>query len=91
MARQQKRFDAFRHVYNHERPHEALGQKRPVTIYRPSPRPYPDSLPPIEYAGHLETRKVEHNGMLRWKNSRIFTSNTLGGEYVGFEEIDDRI
>lgn len=91
MARQQKRFDDFRHVYNHERPHEALGQKRPVTIYRASPRPYPDSLPPIEYAGHLETRKVEHNGMLRWKNSRIFTSKTLGGEYVGLEEIDDGI
>lgn len=25
-------------VYNEERPHEALGQKRPATIYRPSPR-----------------------------------------------------
>lgn len=29
MERQQKRFDEFRHVYNDERPHEALGQKRP--------------------------------------------------------------
>ena len=45
MDRQQKRFDEFRHVYNNERPHEALGQKRPATIYRPSPRPYPESLP----------------------------------------------
>ncbi|HYC93917.1 MAG TPA: integrase core domain-containing protein, partial [Thermoanaerobaculia bacterium] len=37
MERQQKRFDDFRRVYNDERPHEALGQKRPATIYRPSP------------------------------------------------------
>jgi len=88
---QQKRFDEFRHVYNNERPHETLGQKRPATIYRPSPRPYPESLPPIEYPGHLETRKVEHNGMMRWKNDRIFTSKTLRGEYVGLEEIDDGI
>lgn len=91
LERQQRRFDEFRQIYNDERPHEALGQKRPTTIYRPSPRPYPKSLPPIEYAGHLETRKVEHNGMMRWKKGRIFTSKTLSGEYVGLEEIDDGV
>ena len=91
MERQQKRFDEFRHTYNDERPHEALGQKRPTTLYRASPRPYPESLPPIEYAGHLETRKISHNGMMRWKDRRIFTCKTLGGETVGLEEIDDGI
>src|SRR5204862_764846 len=68
-----------------------LGQKRSATIYRPSPRPYPESLPPIEYAGHLETRKISHNGMMRWKRERIFTSKTLTGEWVGPKEIDDGI
>jgi len=91
MDRQQKRFDEFRNMFNNERPHETLGQKRPATIYRPSPRPYPESLPPIEYAGHLETRKISHNGMMRWKRERIFTSKTLTGEWVGLEEIDDGI
>ena len=57
MERQQKRFDEFRHVYNDERPHEALGQKRPATIYRPSPRPYPETVSPIEYAGHPENAR----------------------------------
>jgi len=78
-------------LFTNERPHETLGQKRPATIYRPSPRPYPESLPPIEYAGHLETRKISHNGMMRWKRERIFTSKTLTGEWVGLEEIDDGI
>ena len=78
-------------MYNDERPHEALGQKRPATIYRPSPRPYPESLPAIEYAGHLEIRKIDSGGMMRWKKARIFTSKTLSGEYVGLEEIDDGI
>jgi hypothetical protein len=91
MERQQKRFDDFRRIYKEERPHEALGQKRPATSYRPSPRPYPATLPPIEYAGHLEKRKIEHNGMMCWKNGRIFMSKTLCGEYVGLEEIDDGI
>lgn len=85
MERQQKRFDEFRHVYNNERSHETLGQKRPATLYRPSLRPYPESLPPIDYAGHLETRNVGHNGMMRWKNGVIFTSKTLRGEWVGLE------
>jgi hypothetical protein len=52
---------------------------------------YPESLPPIEYAGHLETRTISHNGMMRWKDRRIFTSHTLSGERVGVEEIDDGI
>jgi len=88
---QQERFDRFRDHFNNERPHEALGQKRPATIYRPSPRPYPETLPPIEYAGHLEVRKVDHTGMIRWNNDRLFLSHTLEGEIVGLEEIDDGI
>ena len=88
---QQQRFDRFRHEFNHERPHEALGQKRPATIYVPSPRPYPETLPPLEYAGHLEIRRVDHSGMVRWNNSRLFLSHTLRGETVGLEEIDDGV
>jgi putative transposase len=37
---QQARVDAFRRHYNHERPHEALGQQTPAEHYRPSPRGY---------------------------------------------------
>jgi len=88
---QQRRFDRFRHTYNNERPHEALGQRRPVSIYSPSPRPYPERLPPLEYPGHLELRKVDHSGMIRWSSSRLFLSHTLRGETVGLEEIDDGV
>ena len=90
LEQQQKRFDRFRHEFNNERPHESLGQKRPATIYTPSPRPYPETLPPIEYPGHLMTRKVDHSGQIRWKDyERLFLSHTLHGEIVALEEIDD--
>lgn len=89
LARQQKRFDRFVHDFDHERPHEALGQKRPATLYSPSPRPYPEKLPPIEYDGHLEVRKVDDRGTIKWKNEKLFLSHTLNGELVGLEEIDD--
>jgi len=91
LARQQKRFDQFVHTFNHERPHEALGQKRPASLYTASRRPYPESLPPIEYEGHLEIRKVDDRGTIKWKNEKLFLSHTLNGERVGLEEIDDGV
>ena len=91
LERQQQRFDHFIDEYNNERPHEALGQKRPATIYTSSPRPYPKSLPAIEYPGHLEIRKVDDRGTIKWKNERLFLSHTLCGEMVGLEEIDDGV
>jgi hypothetical protein len=42
-------FDAWRAIYNHERPHQALALAVPASRYRPGCRPYPETLPPIEY------------------------------------------
>ena len=52
-ADRQSRFDAFRSEFNHERPHEAPGQRQPAEFYRPSPRPF------IEPAGDLDYRSDE--------------------------------
>jgi transposase InsO family protein len=49
---QQRKFEAFRYTDNHERPHEALGQQPPARRWQPSPRAYPQALPPPEYPGH---------------------------------------
>jgi transposase InsO family protein len=38
LADAQAAFDAWREVYNHVRPHEALALAAPATAYRPSPR-----------------------------------------------------
>ena len=50
IAEVQKSFDAWREMYNHERPHEALGLEVPASRYRVSVRSYPEVLPPIEYS-----------------------------------------
>lgn len=86
---QQRCFDAFVHEYNHERPHEALDFQCPESLYQVSDRPYPSRLPAVEYPGHFEVRKVRHNGEIQWRGQRHFLSETLEGEAVGFEEIDD--
>ncbi|WP_375412494.1 IS481 family transposase [uncultured Bradyrhizobium sp.] len=49
LAETQRAFDAWREVYNFERPHEALDQEVPASRYRPSRRPLPDRLPEPEY------------------------------------------
>jgi transposase InsO family protein len=45
----QRALDAWRSVYNLERPHEALGQEVPASRYKPSSRPMPAKLPVVEY------------------------------------------
>jgi transposase InsO family protein len=48
-AQVQRAFDLWRETYNHERPHEALGQACPISRYRVSPRPLPNPPPSPEY------------------------------------------
>ena len=62
---QQQRFDLFREEYNTIRPHEALGDATPASLYTRSPRPYPNTPPPIEYPPHFETRLVSTNGGIK--------------------------
>lgn len=75
----QHAFDRWRTVYNCERPHEALGLTTPASRYRPSPRPYPEQLPPIEYGPDDAVYKVPVDGWLRVRGRRIKVSNALTG------------
>jgi transposase InsO family protein len=85
---QQLRFDAFRLEYNTVRPHEALHDETPASLYTRSPRPYPTTLPPLEYPGHYEVRLVSANGGIRWQHHWVNVSHVLAGESVGLVEID---
>lgn len=49
LAEAQRAFDAWRTIYNLERPHEALNQQVPASRYQPSLRSMPDRLPQAEY------------------------------------------
>lgn len=86
VAAQQLRFDSFAHIFNYERPHQALGLQPPATVYRPSPRPYPVVLEDPHYAANTAIRRVRSNGEIRWKGGLIFISEALVGEAVGVRE-----
>ena len=85
---QQRRFDRFCAEYNHERPHESLDDQTPATQYTPSTRVLPTTLPAVEYPGHMDIRRVSSSGCISWRNP-VFLTETLAGESVGCEEVDD--
>jgi transposase InsO family protein len=86
---QQRAFDRFRKEYNHDRPHEAIGQEVPASLYRPSLRSYPKHLPEPEYPRHFETRVAYPNGVISFGATQWYVSICLAGERVGLEPRDD--
>lgn len=51
----------------------------------------PEKIEPYEYPGHYLVRRVSGSGTIRISNNQFFVSNTLRGDYVGAEEVDDGI
>jgi len=63
----QRAFDRWRAVYNHERPHQALGMVPPAVRYRPSTRSFPETLPAIEYDAGEIVRRVGKGGLIHFR------------------------
>jgi putative transposase len=86
---QQRRFDEFCQEFNHQRPHEALGQAVPAAIYTISPRSYPTRLEDPVYASDFALRRVRSNGEIKWQGELIFIAQPLVGEVIGLQEDND--
>ena len=88
--RQRRALDHFRHSYNVERPHEALGQRPPSLLYVPSFKPYPARLSSPQYGAGVTVRSVRSNGEIKWKGDLVYVSASLKGEPVGLVQQDER-
>jgi len=88
---QQERFDRFIQVYNHERPHQALGGAYPADLYTPSARLYRTPLPELEYPYHDRTVRVTHCGRICLGKRKINLSKVFAGQCVGIREVDEQI
>lgn len=82
LAAAQDAFAAWRHTDNQERPHEALGLATPATAYRPSPRAFPETLPPIVDEPGDEVRSVGADGRIHWQGRRWRVSHALARQPV---------
>ncbi len=91
LVTQQRAFTTFRRLYNDERPHQALQGRPPAALYRPSPRVYTGTLPPVAYPGHFIVKRVTNAGTIRLKKRLLFIANALKQHPVGLEEIADGV
>jgi putative transposase len=88
-AAQQRAFDRFREEYNQIRPHEALGQQTPASMYRPSLKPYPRRLPELEYPAHFHVERAYPNGVISFRTIQWYVSGCVDSELLGLEEVND--
>ncbi|MGH7625326.1 MAG: DDE-type integrase/transposase/recombinase [Gemmatimonadaceae bacterium] len=88
---QQRNFDAFRHEYTEERPHERLHQETPASQYRPSARRYPERLSPPEYPRRFLAKKITTGGTFRFQHKLLYLANAMVDHHIGLEETDDGI
>lgn len=88
-AKQQRSFDVFRIDFNEVRPHEALSMKTPASFYTTSRRPYPKTLPELEYPNTHLLRRVSDIGVITWNGTRVFLSSVLAGEVIALVQITE--
>jgi transposase InsO family protein len=79
----QKTLTPWREVYNHERPHEALGLATPASRYRMSDRSYSDRMAAFEYDASFIVRRVDATGRVVFQNREYFFSSAFAKRDVG--------
>lgn len=86
----QAAFDRWREIYNHQRPHQALGMATPASRYRMSERGYPEVLPAIEYGPDDAVVTVKALGQMKFHGKRYKLSNALRGLPVAIRPAADQ-
>ncbi len=86
LAAQQRRLDRWRDHYNHERPHQALGQRTPASRYRPGLRRPIRPANPGYPSGWL-VRKVVGKGEVMAGGRRLGVGRAFVGLHVGLKPL----
>lgn len=77
LAESQAAFDDWRLTYNCLRPHEALALQPPAKHYCPSPRPFPEVLPPVFYPPGESVRKVDQAGRIGYRSREWYVGKAF--------------
>ena len=91
LDRWQSDFMEFRQTYNHRRPHEALGMNVPSSRYRPSQRSYQAAPKDWEYPSGSLVLRLNTQGQLYWNQRYLFVSQSLAGERVRIEPVNEKL
>ncbi|MNE17561.1 Integrase core domain protein [compost metagenome] len=77
----QSAFDRWREIYNHQRPHEAIGFQPPIARYRISNRSFPSQLPEPEY-GPDDILVKPYESQFRFRKQSFRIAKALAGYIV---------
>lgn len=90
LAHVQQHFTQWRHVYNCQRPHEALDMATPASRYCASPRALPATLPAIEYGPEDIVRRVRDGGRIHFRGRFWRIGKALIGQPIALRPTADR-
>jgi transposase InsO family protein len=82
-AAQQRRFERWRHTFNHERPHESLGQQRPCEFYQPSSHRLNEKDKPLVYPADCEVKQISASGFLAHEGKTYHVGEAFAHKGVG--------
>jgi len=86
----QRQFSHWRHVYNFQRPHEAIGMQTPASRYAASPRSMPAKLPEVHYGPDDIVRRVGDGGRISMRGHKLRVGKALIGQDVALRPRLDR-
>ena len=83
LAHAQPLFDGYRRLYNHQRPHQALGDAVPASRYQVSPRPWREPDTDFAYAPAATLRRVKSKGEITFANRFFYLGHAFRSYTVG--------
>ena len=83
LAGLQARFDRWRQLYNHVRPHEGIDNVPPACRFQPSARRFPRELAEPEYGSDCIIRRVQEDGRISFQGRPRFISGAFAGHPIG--------
>lgn len=87
---QQAALEVWRHQFNHERPHEALGMRTPAEVYAKSKRSFDPQPITLSYPQEYLQRRVKRSGAIKIDNRLIQVSTAIGGWDVGLKLVGNQ-
>jgi transposase InsO family protein len=85
----QRAFDAWRMVYNLERPHQGLGMDVPASRFKPSSRPMPPRLPEVQYeSGEIVRTVSSTRHYISFKGQMWKVPQAFAGERLAVRPLD---
>lgn len=84
----QEVFNAWRHKYNYERPHEALKGRTPSHRYHVSSKRFSETPIPFEYEDGVVRKVHKTNGTFCFKGRRFKAGKGFDDEYIAIKETD---